>query len=445
LPTCIVVGGGLAGLAAAAELGRRGHRVTILESKARLGGRAGSFFDPVSGQVVDACQHVSMGCCTEFERFCQTVGVGHLFAPQPVLYFMTPDRRVSRFAADPLPAPFHLARSFLRAHYLTRGDKLRVAWGLFHLRLVSADRDEPFLPWLRRHRQNARTIQRFWEIVLVSALNESVERVGLKYARKVFVDAFLTDRRGFEVQVPTVPLDRLYGDELRTWFAKHGVTIEFNAGVTAVEIQDCRVAGLRLRDGSVRVADRYILAVPAERVAALVPTAVAAHDFRELRPSPIASVHLWWDRPITEYPHVVFVGCLGQWLFNRGAVAPGEHYTQVVVSAARELRGQGGDVARRRIEAELRQLFPAARAAEVVRAKVVIEPAATFAPVPGVDRHRPGPRTDLDNLFLAGDWTDTGWPATMEGAVRSGFAAACGAAASPARMPSSKAESDPCR
>jgi squalene-associated FAD-dependent desaturase len=428
-PRVLVIGGGLAGLATAAALAPRGYRVTVLESRNRLGGRAGSFTDAASGQIIDACQHVSMGCCTNFAHFCRTVGIDHFLARQPTLYFMTPDRRVSRFEADRLPAPLHLARSFARAHYLSIGEKLRVAYGLMWLMREPPDADSPFLDWLIRHRQTPRTIERFWGVVLVSALNESVERVGLRYARKVFRDAFMAHRRGFEVEVPNVPLARLYGDELREWISAHGVTVRLNEAAEALEIADGRVDGIRLRSGAVETADMYVSAVPFDRLLALLPADVTERlecfaNLRHLEVSPITSVHLWFDRPITPLPHVVLVDCLGQWLFNRGEVRHGEHYVQVVVSAARALRGQGGEEIRSRIHGELRELFPDAKSATLLRGRVVTEHSATFSAVPGVDRWRPPQESPIANLFVAGDWTATGWPATMEGAVRSGYLAA---------------------
>jgi squalene-associated FAD-dependent desaturase len=428
----LVVGGGLAGLAAAAALAPRGFRVTVLESRQRLGGRAGSFTDPATGQLIDACQHVSMGCCTNFAHFCRTVGIARFLAPQPKLHFVTPDRRRSVFKVDPWPAPFHLGRALLGAHYLTPLDKLRVAYGLAAMLCASPDADPPLLDWLKAHRQNARTIDRFWGVVLVSALNETVDRVGLKYARKVFRDGFVRHRDGFVVHVPTVPLGRFYGAELRAWFDRAGVEVRENAGATRLAVVPTgppAVDHVELRDGSTLAADWYVLAVPFDRVTDLLPEDLVAREpyfagAKHLAASPITSVHLWYDRPVMTLPHAVLVDCLGQWVFNRGEVAPGEFYVQVVVSAARPLKGLGRDETRDRIAAELGRLFPAAARATLLRAKVVTEHAATFSAVPGVDRWRPAQASPVGNLVLAGDWTATGWPATMEGAVRSGYLAA---------------------
>jgi squalene-associated FAD-dependent desaturase len=441
----LIIGGGLAGLAAAVALAPRGFRVTLLESRGRLGGRAGSFSDPATGRLIDTCQHVSMGCCTNLAQFFHTVGCAHLLRPQPCLYFMTPDGRLSRLRADPFPAPLHLARSFLGAHYLTSADKLRIAWGLARLRLTPADADPPFQEWLQRNHQTPRTVDRFWGLVLTSALNETPDRIGLRYARKVFLDGFLRHPRGFEVELPLVPLGRLYGPELQQWFDRHGVRVLLNCSVKEVICTGNRVASVRIQpytpltasafpgfvkgDGSEVTADWYVTAVPFDRLLALLPAPlVDAEPFfgnlRQLETSPITSVHVWFDRPITLLPHVVLVDGTGQWVFNRGQSEPGQYYVQVVVSAARQFRGLGHDEVQRRILAELSRLFAPARSAAVHRVRVVTEHAATFSAVPGVDRWRPGQASPLGNLFVAGDWTATGWPATMEGAVRSGYLAA---------------------
>ncbi len=437
-----VIGGGLAGLACAAALAPRGFRVTVLESRQRLGGRASSFVDPENGQLVDACQHVSMGCCTNLDHFLSTVGVRHFLAPQPRLHFLTPNGKRSVFKADPWPAPFHLGRALFGAHYLTPTEKLRVAWGMLAMIRESPAADPPLSDWLLAHRQTRRTIERFWGVVLVSALNESVERLGLKYARKVFRDGFLRHRDGFVVHIPTVPLGRLYGDELRGWFDRHGVEVRENSGVRQLMIDDLRlmienravssqssISRLALRNGETFQADWYVLAVPFERVCDLLPEELLSREpyfgnVRNLTASPITSVHLWFDRPVMPLPHAALVDCLGQWVFNRGEATPGEFYLQVVISASRELRELGRDEIRDRIASELAGIFPSVKTAKLLRAKVVTEHTATFSAVPGVDRWRPPQASPIANLALAGDWTATGWPATMEGAVRSGYLAA---------------------
>jgi len=425
----LIIGGGLAGLAAATALAGRGSSVTILEARNRLGGRASSFQDAASGQLVDTCQHLSMGCCTNFAHFCKTVGIDRLLHRARELYFMTPDRRITRFAADPFPAPFHLLRNFFRTHFLSWRQKLSIGRTLLQLKKADTEDDLAFCDWLEARGQSPESIARFWGLVLTSALNESPERLGLRYARKVFMDGFLRKRRGFELQLPSVPLGRLYGEELQEWLGRHGVALKLQHAARTLIVENSTVLAVELRTGERVSSDLYLAAVPFERLLDLLPEGtVNAHaqfrNLKKLETSPITSVHLWYRSPITDLPHVVLVDGIGQWVFNHASSQPGEYYLQVVVSASRQFRSLGHEEVQRLIIEEMARLFPAANASNLIRCRVVTERDATFSAVPGVDAWRSPQTSPIENLFLAGDWTLTGWPPTMEGAVRSGYLAA---------------------
>ncbi len=443
-PRLLIVGGGLAGLSVAAALAGRGLKITLLESRPRLGGRASSFNDPATGEPVDNCQHVSMACCTNLADFCRRVGTSSLFRREPAVVFLGPDGRLSRLEAGHLPAPFHLAESFLRARYLSLSDKLRVAYGLARLRMATGcgeSAGESFADWLLRHGQTVRTMNRYWATVLVSALNERLEQMDVGHARKVFLDGFLRNRDGFQMEVPLVPLGELYGTRLETWLRAHEIEVRLTTGVRSIEPDGKAVA---LRSGERIAADFVVLAVPFDRIRGLVPAELAARipglaGLDALRASPITGVHLWFDRPVCPLDHVVTVGRLIQWVFNHTAIQgraavpavgnEGENqgqYLQLVISAAYDLLPLDNAAILAAVLAELAEIWPAARSARLLRSWVVTEHGATFAVRPGVDALRPPQRTPVPGLFLAGDWTATGWPATMEGAVRSGYLVAEG-------------------
>lgn len=443
-PAVLIIGGGLAGLAAASALAPRGLDVTLVEARPRLGGRAGSFLDPVTGEWLDNCQHVTMGCCTNLADFCGRVGIAHLLRSEPTLYFQDERGGISRMRAGRLPAPFHLAASILSASFLSLGDKLRIVRGIWSLmRTPTSPTPVSFLDWLLAHGQTIRTCQRFWGVVLTSALNESLDRIDFRYARQVFVEGFLAHREAAVVCVPNVPLSELYGDELIDWLARHRVNIRCNVAAAALECDSNRVVACETRSGERLSADHYLLATPVHRVTGLLPTNVIAQhpslqQLDAFQSSPITSVHLWFDRQVMETPHLVCVGRTVQWLFRRNAAAPDiavssdvsgsctrqGHYVQAVISASRELAALGNDGVRDRVIAELAQIVPLSRSARLVHHRVVTERAATYSILPGIDRIRPDQRSPISNLWLAGDYTQTNWPATMEGAVRSGYLAA---------------------
>lgn len=443
----LVVGGGLAGLACAAALGARGWTVTLLESRNRLGGRASSFRDAQTGEWLDNCQHVSLGCCTNFTRFCQMVGIADLFHREDELIFIGPEGTRHVFAASSLPAPLHLTPAFARLSYLSWSDRWHLSRGLRALAGTPSERLEglPFDRWLADQHQPPRVIELFWHVVLVSALSETVDRLDAAHARKVFVDAFLTHRAGWEVWLPTVPLERLYGGELLGWLAGHGVAVRLNAGVRTLARGQEGVQ-VTLRDGTTCRASRVVLAVPSHLVPDLAPELAprwsAVEGPGQIETAPISSVHLWYDREITPDRHVTFVGQTSQWLFNReriqgrpvgpeeSAAGGGEErsssgwYGQVVISASHHAAARPAQETIDTVAGELARLLPGARSARLLRARMVTEHRAVIAVLPGADRHRPGVRTDVPGLYLAGDWVQTGWPSTMEGAVRSGWLAA---------------------
>lgn len=449
-PHVVIVGGGLAGLAAAAALIDRGLRITLLESRPRLGGRASSFTDPVTGEQVDNCQHVSMACCTNLADFCRRVGIGDLFRREREIVFLGRDGRVSRLSAGHAPAPFHLAGSFLRANYLDAGDKLRVAYGMACLALSrDLGHDQSFADWLRRHWQTPRTMDLFWGTVLVSALNERLEQMDAHHARKVFVDGFLSTRTGFQMEIPLVPLGELYGSRLENWLRIHEVNVHLTTGVRSVNVdEEGALLGVSLRSGEPLPADFVVATVPFDRVRGILAEGCASRipdlsAIDRIPSSPITGVHLWFDRAVCPFDHVVLPGRFIQWVFNHtaiqgrrtppsargndsgtGTAADDCQYLQVVISAAYDLVAMEKTVIRDAVVSELADVWPAVRQAKLLRWWVVTEHGATFAVRPGVEELRPPQRTPIDGLFLAGDWTATGWPATMEGAVRSGYLAA---------------------
>jgi squalene-associated FAD-dependent desaturase len=458
----IVIGGGLAGLAASAALARAGVSVTLLEARPRLGGRASSFEDATTGELIDNCQHVTMGCCTNFRHFCRLTGLDPFFRDEEQLTFVGPPDpsgqrppQFFRFAAAPfLPAPWHLSGALSGLSYLSMSDKFSIARGLWKL---LTHREQPggsttFAEWLQSHRQPSRAIELFWNVVLVSALSESPHRISIAAARKVFVDGFLSHRNGWKVSRPTVPLDQLYSGTLTDWLTAHGVEVRLKSGVERLLLQEDRVAGIELRSGEKLAARHFVLAVPSTRALALLPEPLCSSTslpaLERLEPVPIASVHLWFDRPLTHLPHAVLVGRLSQWLFNRGqgsevkvrdqrsqvrgpqtnlplATRPSPlFYYQVVISNAREVAERDAAAVVADVEAELKAIWRWAADARRIHARVIVEHHAVFSPCPGSDELRPPQQSPIANLQLAGDWTKTGWPATMEGAVRSGFLAA---------------------
>jgi squalene-associated FAD-dependent desaturase len=443
LKNVIVIGGGLAGLSSAVALAEAGFRVRLLEKRPHMGGRAASYVLP-GGETIDNCQHVTLGCCTNLEDFYRRVGAAGQIRFFDRLLFAAPDGRRGAIASVALPPPLHMAPSFVFFPLLGWADKRAIAQALLaiarsggrpsDLSASGAGENVTMLAWLQKHRQTARAIRRFWEVILVSALDEELDRIDARYGIDVFWKAFLSTRGGYRVGIPRVPLGELY-EGCRKALASQGGEVRLRAGVKGFLVANGRVEGVEREDRSVETADYYLAAVPQDILPELLPTEVVESEpvflnLRNLRSSPITGVHLWFDRTVMNEPFLTLLDATTQWVFNKTQLSGGDEqkedgqYLQLVISASYSLASRSRQEIIAQCLEELRGVLPATREATLVKGTVVKEMSATFSPAPGSDRWRPAQKSPLAGLFLAGDWTLTGWPSTMEGAVRSGYLAA---------------------
>jgi zeta-carotene desaturase len=435
--TALVAGGGIAGLSCALRLAEAGVRVTLLETRKKLGGRATSFKDVRSDRWLDNCQHVVLGCCTNYLDLLARLGVVDAIAWESRQWWAEEGGRLSVIRRGPLPAPAHFTGSMLRAGFLSVGEKLHIARAC--AAILRADRREwtarTFADFLRAHGQPDRAVRRFWAPVVVSACNLDVDRVAASSALHVFQEGFLAAPAAADIGVPSVPLLHLY-DAAERLIAAAGGRVELGAGVERLDARSATTT-----DGQRFEADAVVCALPVERVTRAVPPEARAGDARferldDFTHSPILGVHLTFDRPAlpadgrtgAPIPHAVLVDRPTQWVFRKD-----DHGRQLhaVVSAADAwlplTEAQVGE----RVLADLHACLPASRDAKLLEVRAVKEKLATFAPTPGVEALRPGP-VGPSGIVLAGDYTHTGWPATMEGATRSGYAAAAAVLGRPA-------------
>jgi len=442
-PTVAIAGGGLAGLAAACALSASGFRVTLFERRPYLGGRASSYEHPGTGEVVDNCQHVLFRVCTNLVEFYRRIGVEDKIHWYDTMTFLEPGGRATVMQASPLPAPLHTAPSFLRFPFLTAADKFAISRAIAALTLTAQpDTGRSFLDWCHRHGQTDNAIHRFWKPILVSALSEDIDLISISYAAQVVRES-MKSPAARHMGVPSIPLTELYnaaGDYIRA----RGGEIRLRTSLAYLTPSESRVTvrtrtRVDYREGQVAdVFDYFISALPFDALDPILIDTPEGTDLREkishFESSPITGIHLWFDRQISDLDHAVLLDRTIQWMFHksrllaaRGGPAKGGlsgSYIELVVSASKSLidksRGEIVDLALK----EVREFFPAARSANLVKSTVIKEVNATFSPRPGIDAYRPPQTTAWPRVFLAGDWTATGWPATMEGAVRSGYLAA---------------------
>ncbi len=426
----VVIGGGFAGLRAAVSLADAGVRVTVLESRNSLGGRARSFTDPATGEVVDNGQHLFLGGYHRTLAFLDRLGTrGKVqFQERLKVSFVRPGGKISTLDCPPAPAPLHLVGGLLGLRGIPLQDKLRLVRVWSSLR-ESGGSGETVDQWLARAGQGKESRRLFWDPLTIAALNEDPKKasaVGLKQVLRTMMGESWPNAR---LGMAAVGLSDLYGEQSRRIIEEKGGTVRLNCPAVGLELDGNRVKSVRLADGSRIEAGAVISSLPPAALLKLLTEeaplcAELSDSLRRFKSSPILSVNLWLDRPVTEEFFVAFIGCRFQWLFNKQAILklagiPAGYVSLIISAAADYLDRPNEELVRMAVE-DLQHCFPAAGPVAPTRSQVVRERDATVSLTPETEKLRPGPQSPLQNLFLAGDWTATGLPATIESAVRSG-------------------------
>jgi zeta-carotene desaturase len=429
------VGGGVAGISAACALADAGVLVHLLEKRPLLGGRASSWMEHETGERLDACQHGTMRCCTNLAQLLDWLGVHDQIRYHRELHFVDGEGVHSILKAGLLPAPGHMSGSFLRFRSLSMRDKWSIARGMMAmLRAVPAQAwgERNIGDWFLSNGQTERAVRRFWEPVLVSACNESLDRISCTTAFKVFRDGFLATPNGYEFGIPRLPLGSLYTEPAVEYLRQRDGTVSTRTTVKSIVIEQGRAVGVVLKSGDFLQADVVISGLQFDLLPTVLPQETSAlpyfRRFEEMETSPICGVHVWFDRPLDAPEALALLDRRTDWIFhkNRNFDLPADSpaYLSMVISEDREIDRMTKEETFAAVLADVHAALPAAKQAQVCRWHVLKERKATFSPKPGTEAVRPDQRSPLPNLYVAGEWTNTGWPSTMESAARSGFRAA---------------------
>jgi len=433
--TVTVIGGGVAGLSAACALASAGFRVTVLERRGYLGGRASSYLHPGTNEVIDNCQHVLFGCCTNLIGFYERIGVADKIFWDNRMTLIEPGGRRSVLAPASLPAPMHGLPAILKSSCFSLTDKLSLIFAFVSVMFGGkSDPNRSLQDWLESHLQTDGALERFWRLVIASALNAALDQISLPYATKVIRELFLNSAYAGSMGMSTVPLSDLY-QGARTYLEAHRGSVQLNSNVESANWDEEQRIWTIQTQGQSYTSEMLILALPFEATAKLIPNlpanpaAVAlAEQIKPLEHWPICSVHLWYDREITELDHAVLLDRDIHWMYHKSRWQPVRDskasYIELVVSASREFAALSREEALKRATTQLAEFFPQARQAKLVKSALIKEMRATFGVPPGIDAARPSAASPWPNCFLAGDWVATGWPSTMESAARSGHLAA---------------------
>ena len=439
----VILGGGLAGLSAARRLLQHDFQVTLVEKRPFLGGRAYSFRDGQQETEVDNGQHVFLGCCSYYRDFLQATGAADKAYLQDRLRIEVVSKgKRATLSSTPFLGRLHLLPSFIRYAHLGVKDKLLVLYGLLKVKLTNRSKrsraldEESGYDWLKRHHQTDRAIDNLWNLFILPSLNDDVRDVSADMALMLFQESLLKKPADSTIGYSRVGLTSLNGEPAQGFIQESGGKLVLGKAITSMEVQDGRITGVELSDGGLLHADAYVSALPFQTLLQVLPEDAASGPFfsraSDLRSSPIVGIHLWYDRPIMDQDFLAFLNSPVQFVFNKsliqGTGGAGGQYVCISLSGAWSYIKTPKEELIEKFTQEMTRLFPRARDARVERSLVVKEPQATFRSAPGAAKHRLPQATPIPNLFLAGEWTDTGWPSTMEGAVRSGVFAADAAA-----------------
>lgn len=435
----MVLGGGLAGISTTRHLLKHGYKVTLIEKRPYLGGKAFSFQDPEVKNEVDNGQHIFMGCCTQYLDLLKEIGSSHkAFLQSKLEIEIELHGQRSHLSSTPFLGPLHMLPSLMKYKHINLADKLLIVYAMIIAKFTNRSKNirsldnQTFYQWLKKRHQTEHAIKNLWNLIILPTLNDDVKQVSANMALMVIQEGFLKKYGDATLGYSTVGLNSLTGDPAKQYIQNKGGHLLMGKSAKSILMTNGRINAIKLSDNSLITADAYVSALPFDELLKLLPAQLSETPFfsktNKLNSSPILGIHIWYDRPIMKETLMTFIDSPIQWVFNKTIIQNhnlcSNQYVCISVSGAWEYINKSKESLLNIFSKEMQRLFPKAQTANIEKFLVVKQPEATLRCNMGVAKLRPSQKTPVQNMFLAGEWTDTGWPSTMESAVRSGALAA---------------------